>query len=161
MIAVLLSAVRRPYNGVGTLFGIILFGFLYLGVMAVVARPLIARLFARLRATGQGADGETVLACTVLLVSALSTELLGLHYLIGAFAAGVIMPKAMKRSMIARFEPVTVSALLPFYFIVTGLTVTIDFQSTDMLLVFSVATLMAMVGKIPDRPGQRPCISAH
>jgi Kef-type K+ transport system membrane component KefB len=131
------------------LFAIVLFSIVYVGVMGFVARPVIAALFARLRRDERAAgDGETILACAILLASAVSTELLGLHYLIGAFAAGIIMPGEVKSRLAARLESVTVVVLLPFYFIVTGLKVTVNLQSADMLLFFVVVTLVASAGKI-------------
>jgi Kef-type K+ transport system membrane component KefB len=82
------------------------------------------------------------------IASALMTEALGLHYLIGAFSAGLVIPKSVKNPIMARFEPLAVFVLLPFYFVVTGLKVAIDVGSGQVLLFFLLATLAAMAGKI-------------
>lgn len=58
------------------------------------------------------------------------------------------MPKTVKEAVKALFEPVTVFVLLPFYFVVTGLKVTLDLGTDDMLFFFVISTLAAMLGKI-------------
>jgi Kef-type K+ transport system membrane component KefB len=73
---------------------------------------------------------------------------MGLHYLIGAFTVGVIMPKSVRPSIKAVFEPLSLFVLLPFYFAVTGLKVAVDIGSVQVLLFFLLSTLAAMGGKI-------------
>ena len=121
----------------------------YFGLMAFLFRPLLAWLFEP--SPGARHDltaGQIVLVASILLASALVTEAMGLHYLIGAFTVGVIMPKSLRDPIISVFEPVNVFVLLPFYFVVTGLRVVVDIGSGQLLLFFVLSTLAAMGGKI-------------
>lgn len=61
-------------------------------------------------------------ACLVM-ASALSTELLGIHSLFGAFLAGMIMPEAhdFRRKIGMRLESFSSVLLLPLFFTFTGL----------------------------------------
>jgi Kef-type K+ transport system membrane component KefB len=145
IMAALLATLGAPGTGLGAFAATLALSLLYFGLMAVVARPLLARLFTRSPAWR---DWHVVLVVALLLASALATEAIGLHYLIGAFAAGVIVPKAVAGRIVALLEPFTVIVLLPFFFVVTGLNVTLDFGSAALLAVFGGSTLVAMAGKI-------------
>jgi Kef-type K+ transport system membrane component KefB len=149
LIIALLAMIRASNSRVGIFATTIFSTLLYFGFMAFVARPLLARLFShRFVATGDLAEGHIVLASSILLASSLSTEALGLHYLIGAFAAGAVMPKSERETLRTLFEPITVFVLLPFYFIVTGLKVTLQIGSGAILFFFVISTLAATFGKI-------------
>ena len=149
VIIALLTVLGGSHDGIETFIASTLSSVLYIGLMAFGVRPLIGRAFHRARQNGSGPhDRETILACVTLFGSALITEMLGLHYLIGAFIAGVVMPAEVKASIAARFESMTVVILLPFYFIVTGLKVTIDVGSADAIFFFSVVSLVAAGSKI-------------
>src|SRR5256886_16664123 len=59
----------------------------------------------------------------VVLVSALSTELIGIHALFGAFLAGIVMPTAggFHDKLVVRVENLSAVLLLPVFFAFTGL----------------------------------------
>jgi Kef-type K+ transport system membrane component KefB len=59
----------------------------------------------------------------VLLLSAYTTELIGIHALFGAFMAGTIMPnnEKFRNIFIEKIEDVALVLLLPLYFVFTGL----------------------------------------
>jgi Kef-type K+ transport system membrane component KefB len=145
----LLTTIDAANSRIGTFAATVLSTLLFFGLMAFVVRPLLARLFVSAPIDRCDlADSHVVLIALILLVSALATEALGLHYLIGAFTAGAAMPKSAKESIRALFEPVTVFVLLPFYFMATGLKVTLDFHAGNMFFFFVISTLAAMLGKI-------------
>jgi len=88
-----------------------------------------------------------VVACLVM-ASALTTEVLGIHSLFGAFLAGMIMPEAhdFRRKIAMRLESFSSVLLLPLFFTFTGLRTQvglIDDLSGWLicLLVIAVATL--------------------
>lgn len=136
-------------NQLGTVAAIVPSALGYFGFMAFVAKPLLGRLFEPVSDERPDlSDGQIVLVASTMITSALMTEALGLHYLIGAFSAGLVIPKSAKGPIMARFEPLAVFVLLPFYFVVTGLKVAIDIESGHVLLFFLLATLAAMGGKI-------------
>lgn len=121
---------------------------LYFALAFFVVRPLLAWCFPLLHKDGHVRPGEIVLVTSTLLASALATEIIGLHYLIGAFTAGVIMPKPSKPYIIGIFEPLCVFVLLPFYFVVTGLKLTVDVEVSQTLLFFVLSIAAAMAGKV-------------
>jgi hypothetical protein len=78
---------------------------------------------------GEIGDVGLAAGCGLALASAAVTELLGLHHILGAFLAGVAVPPPARRALLERLEaPVTV-ALMPFFFVLTGLRTTIDLGS--------------------------------
>jgi K+:H+ antiporter len=64
----------------------------------------------------------------IMLASSWTTERLGIHALFGAFFAGLIMPKGSRlvAETITRLESLTVTLLLPIFFVLTGLRTRID-----------------------------------
>lgn len=121
---------------------------IYLVVTALWARPALTRLFDRIAPEGrEGGDGVIVLTCAALLGSAAVTELIGLHYILGAFLAGVVMPKRLAAIILYRLEHFATLVLLPFFFTLTGLKVQIDLESSLPWLIFATATITTLIGK--------------
>jgi Kef-type K+ transport system membrane component KefB len=121
---------------------------LYLVVMWRVARPLLGRMVgARMR---DGMAGERALAVVgaVTIASALATEAMGLHYIIGAFVTGAVMPENLRKPILDRLQVLTVALLMPFFFALTGLRTLIDLGSPAFLEVFFIATAVAVVGVV-------------
>jgi Kef-type K+ transport system membrane component KefB len=120
---------------------------LYIAGMLGVVRPFLARILAH----GEGdnlSDGKLMAALAIAISSAALTEAMGLHYIFGAFLAGAVMPATSRRAILGRLEPVTTMALMPFFFIVTGLKTTIDVGSAAFGQIFIFATAAAVGGKI-------------
>ncbi len=72
----------------------------------------------------------------VLLLSALASEVIGIHALFGAFLAGVIMPEKLnfKQIITEKVEDVAlVMSLLPLFFVFTGLRTEIGLLNTPGL----------------------------
>ena len=86
-------------------------------------------------------------ACATALGSAAVTEALGLHHVLGAFLAGVAIPGAARRAILVQLEAPVAVALMPFFFVLTGLRTTIDLGSGTFVAVFLLMTLAATVGK--------------
>ncbi len=87
----------------------------------------------------------------VLIISAYTTQLLGIHALFGAFLAGVIMPPLprFRKLMIDKVEDISVSLLLPLFFVYTGLKTEIGLVNTPYLwMLTGVFILVATVGKV-------------
>ncbi|TDE17639.1 cation:proton antiporter [Dyadobacter psychrotolerans] len=84
----------------------------------------------------------------ILLLSAYSTEVIGIHALFGAFMAGVIMPSNQKfrNIFIEKVEDVSMVLLLPLFFVFTGLRTQIGllndpylWQVTGLIIAAAVA----------------------
>ena len=99
------------------------FALLYIGFMLGVLRPFLKRLGARV-ADRQGLNQNVVaLTLILLLASAWTTELIGIHALFGAFLFGTIIPKegGLAESLAEKLEDVAVVLLLPLFFAYSGL----------------------------------------
>ncbi|MTJ80589.1 MAG: hypothetical protein F8N37_06170 [Telmatospirillum sp.] len=125
---------------------ILLFGALYLVTMFCGARPLLRRLFPD-RDDETSRNGILVGVVAFALASAGATEFLGLHYLLGAFVAGAILPDHVRAAVLDRIEHVTVLLLTPFFFISVGLKVSLDFSAPGFGDIFVVTTVAAIAGK--------------
>jgi Kef-type K+ transport system membrane component KefB len=88
------------------------------------------------------------LVCAVVVASALITESIGLHYVLGAFAAGVVMPQALRRPLLDRLQTMTLGLLMPFFFMLTGLRTLIDPGSAAFVEIFILVTSVAVMGKV-------------
>jgi Kef-type K+ transport system membrane component KefB len=94
---------------------------LYLAVMWLVVRPLLAR--AGPRAATELSPGLLTAAIAALLLSATFTELIGIHALFGGFALGAVMPRrgGLSAALIAKLEDFVTIVLLPLFFAISGL----------------------------------------
>lgn len=112
--------------------------------MALLVRPLLARLAARTLAE------ETVLALALgtAFASAAVAEAIDLGLIIGAFGAGVAMPAAWRATLLGRVEPLTAAVLLPFFFVSTGLRALIDPSSGAFLGMLALVTVATVLGKV-------------
>ena len=95
----------------------------FLTLMLLVIRKPLAKLERSYIVHGELRDHLKAVLLLVLMLSALVTEVLGLHLLFGAFLAGAIMPRNREFAsyVIGKFESLTVLLLLPLFFAYTGL----------------------------------------
>ena len=95
-------------------------------------------------------QGVVALVFTALLLSALTTELIGIHAIFGAFLLGTIIPhdSPVARAFVVKLEdPVTV-LLLPAFFAFTGMRTRISLVSGwEQWLVCGLIIIVAMAGK--------------
>jgi hypothetical protein len=86
----------------------------------------------------------------VLLISAYTTQIIGIHALFGAFLAGVVMPPLsnFRKIIIEKIEDVSVTLLLPLFFVFTGLRTELGLLNTPHLWgICALIILVAIVGK--------------
>jgi Kef-type K+ transport system membrane component KefB len=120
----------------------------YLVLMVWVVRPVLGRMVAA-RIGDKGVNTRAlVVVGAVTIASALATELMGLHYIIGAFLIGAIMPADLRKPILDRLQVMTVALLMPFFFTLTGMRTFVDLGSPTLLEVFAVTTGVAAVGII-------------
>lgn len=104
-------------------FNLALVGF-YVVVMTAFIRPLLARLLGgTLYDEFKLGKGVLPLVLGVVIVSALSTEIIGIHALFGAFLAGIVMPAGggFRKKLTLRVEHLSSVLLLPLFFAFIGL----------------------------------------
>lgn len=114
-------------------------------VLVLVVRPLLGLLMAR-------CPGRTPMALSVAAVlvccAAATTEMLGLHLVIGAFAVGLAFPACWAGQAITdTIKQFSVTLLLPFYFVYTGLNVDLrvltDPEGLGVTVLFLVVAMVA------------------
>lgn len=119
--------------------------FLYLCV-----RPLLRRLLTRKGADGALTANSRAVLLTGLLVSSAVTQLLGLHFVFGAFLFGLVVPRiegSGYRQEVMRDTQFATHLLLPVYFIVAGLNVDLSEVGVPELGELVLIMLVAVVGK--------------
>jgi Kef-type K+ transport system membrane component KefB len=121
---------------------------MYLAVMIFVLRPVLARLGPRLVRQGRISERGLAAVCAMALGSAMISEALGLHYIFGAFVAGTLMPRELRKLILDRLQVFTTGILMPFFFMITGLRTSIDLGSFSFFAIALTATGLAVVGKV-------------
>jgi Kef-type K+ transport system membrane component KefB len=119
---------------------------LYVILMVKVVRPVLGRMIMVRMPDDVVNTRALVLVGAATIASALATELMGLHYIIGAFLIGAIMPIKLHQPILDRLQVVTVALLMPFFFTLTGMRTLIDLNSPALLEVFIVTAAAAAAG---------------
>ena len=149
MLAVALTVVSAG-TSVKTLIVRLIILLVYVAALLGIFRPLAEKLIA-----WRGAPRFTRLLLGVFLVGALlsafTTERLGVHALFGAFLAGICLPRVpqWKRQLEQSIQPLVSILLLPVFFAVTGMSAQFGelFHWRPALWTL-VILIVAMVGKI-------------
>ncbi len=131
----------------------IFFAILYVILMLRFVGPFIQRI-GELHSTKERLSKPVVgLFFVTLLLSAWTTEVIGIHALFGAFMAGVIMPANInfRNIFTEKVEDVALVLLLPLFFVFTGLRTQIGLLNEPglwqlCLIVVAVAVIGKFVG---------------
>jgi K+:H+ antiporter len=121
---------------------------LYLALMLWLVAPALRRAVPILLQDGRMGDRAVATVCAVALASAIVTQLLGLHYIFGAFIAGVVTPQELRKPLLDRLQVATVGLLMPFFFMLTGLRTRVDLGSLDFVVVLAITSGLAIIGKV-------------
>jgi Kef-type K+ transport system membrane component KefB/nucleotide-binding universal stress UspA family protein len=148
ILAFVISVVRA--TGSLEIFQILFWTVTYISVMLFLARPLLKR-FERRYSTREGLSQNAVaIVLLMLLLSSLTTELIGIHALFGAFFLGVAMPNetSLVRNLTEKIEDIAVLFLLPLFFASTGLKTHIGLlDSAEIWIWTGLILLVACLGK--------------
>ena len=123
----------------------------FIAAMLFVVKPKLAGLIERRVADPKAARGLLAAVVAFLLASAWVTDRIGIHALFGAFLAGVVMPTipSFETFLKTRLEAFTSAALLPLFFVFTGLRTEIALLNDwSGWLVCLGITLVAVAGKL-------------
>jgi Kef-type K+ transport system membrane component KefB len=119
-------------------------GITYFMAMVFVGKPLFDRLFARLKNTDRQLPVKPfILLLTILMVCAWFTDAVGIYSIFGAFIAGTMMPRCefiqnARRSI----ESLTVTILLPIFFVYSGLNTQLDLLLQPSLIGVTIAVVL-------------------
>ena len=69
-----------------------------------------------------------VIFVVLALVSGAAGEWIGIHALVGGFAAGLVTPRKFRQQLIDKLEAVTLLLLIPLFFVLTGIRTNLVFQ---------------------------------
>ena len=102
---------------------IIAMAMVYIGLMLGLVRPFLKHIGELYDSAEKITKPVVAIFFLTLLISSYLTEIIGIHALVGAFVAGVIMPENMKfrHIFIEKVEDVSLVIMLPLFFVVTGL----------------------------------------
>ncbi|MDB5272518.1 MAG: Na+/H+-exchanging protein [Chitinophagaceae bacterium] len=122
----------------------------YVFLMVKVVQPFLRKLGDKYSYKESLSKPIVAIFFVILLLSAFTTEVIGIHALFGAFLAGVIMPSNMnfRNIFIEKIEDVSLVLLLPLFFVFTGLRTQIGLLN-DLYLwkICGLIVLVAVVGK--------------
>jgi Kef-type K+ transport system membrane component KefB len=122
----------------------------YVGIMIVVVRPLIKKVVLKYSQHEMISKSMIAIVFMIMLLSAYTTELIGIHALFGAFMAGAIMPEELnfRKILIHKIEDVSIVLLLPLFFVFTGLRTQIALLNEGSLwITFIWIVVTAVAGK--------------
>ena len=132
-------------------FSLMLVG-VYVAAMILIVRPVLRRLLEQsLLQESEPTKGVLALVFGTVLLSALSTEIIGIHALFGAFLAGIVMPVGggFRKKLVLRVEHFSSVLLLPLFFAFIGLRTQIGLLNSSWdWLVCLVIIAVATIGKL-------------
>ncbi|HTF89800.1 MAG TPA: cation:proton antiporter [Planctomycetota bacterium] len=123
---------------------------LFVAVMVFVARPLIRRWIHSLPKDQQFSQARLGLVFIGFLLSALTTEAIGIHALFGAFIFGTLIPhdSPLARDLTARLNDAVLVLFLPAFFAFTGMRMQINLvEGQEAWFVCGLILLVATLGK--------------
>jgi Kef-type K+ transport system membrane component KefB len=140
-------AIARATSVSGAAFnlGLVL---VFIALMLFVVKPKLP-IWLGYQALERPNPSKSVLAVIFMVVifSALTTELIGIHALFGAFLAGIVMPTAagFRDKLVIRVENLSAVLLLPVFFAFTGLRTQVGLLTDPQdwlicLIIIAVAT---------------------
>lgn len=122
----------------------------YIAAMFVVVRPIVHRLVRKQEVRQRLSQGATAVVFVGLLLSALTTEYIGIHAVFGAFLLGAVIPheSLLAKSLTQKLEDLVIVLLLPAFFAFTGMRTQIGLVSgATNWLICGVLILVACLGK--------------
>jgi len=128
---------------------VVILSLIYIAVMLFAVRPVAARFIGR-AADDRFSATTVALVFAALLLSAWTTEVIGIHAVFGAFLLGVIIPhdSQIARSLKGGLEQVVTVLLLPAFFAYTGMRTRIGLVSGwDQWLICGLIIFVASIGK--------------
>ena len=114
----------------------------YIGVMAFIVRPILARVHEHYRAKGQeNSHTFNYTMIITLLLAAFFSEIINIHSFFGAFIAGLCAPKSGRWHLEAadKLALVTKELLLPLFFVSSGAKTDIGALNTGHLVGITIA----------------------
>jgi Kef-type K+ transport system membrane component KefB len=121
----------------------------YVLIMLAGVKRVLPWFETSFRQQGRLTDNAVSLMLVLALVSALTTEWLGIHSLFGAFFMGAIMPKSHDfiKAVLGKLESLAVVALLPLFFAFSGLRTSVGKVHGALWIYTLLVIAVAIAGK--------------
>jgi Kef-type K+ transport system membrane component KefB len=128
----------------------IVFAIAYVLFMLGVMRPFLKQV-GKIYSNSEVLNKSIIAFLLLILIcSSFITQIIGIHALFGAFIAGVVMPQLpdFRRLVVEKIEDVSVTLLLPLFFVFTGLRTEIGLLNTPHLwFICGIFIIVAIIGK--------------
>jgi len=156
ILVAILVTVSKPNASYSSVAAILLMTAVFAAFLFKIVRPFLNRMAesGRLLKIDEKSGKATVpneqmiwIICP-LFVSAFITQMIGVHYLLGALLYGLIIPKPVTVAVHERIDAVVSEVLLPFFFMLTGLKTQFDIGSSEVWMLFAIMTAVSTFGKI-------------
>lgn len=145
LLALMVSLAQDSFTNVIRTTG---FTILYLGGMFLIGAPFMRRLIPWIEKFDRTTEGGIAAFFVALLLSALATELIGIHAIFGAFLLGAITPhdSRVAQELTDRVEDLVRIVFLPAFFAFTGMRTQIGLLDSQedwnyCLVILGIATL--------------------
>ncbi len=128
----------------------ILFSIVYIGVMVTIGRQFLKNLSKYYDRKGKLPQFLVAIIYMGVVASALITEVIGIHFIFGAFLLGAVMPKnaGLTRELAEKTEDFVLVFLLPLFFAYSGLKTEVGLlNSPDKWLLCLAVVGVAIIGK--------------
>ncbi|MBM7515762.1 cation:proton antiporter domain-containing protein [Nocardioides nitrophenolicus] len=123
----------------------------FVAVAVFVVRPALSGLTRAYQRAGELTPTILSVVLVGMLLFSATTEVLGIHYIFGAFLFGAIIPHenaaALRHEILVRLEQISVLLLLPVFFLLSGLKVDIRGLGTEHIVPMLGILAVAIVGK--------------
>lgn len=129
---------------------------IFITVMIGLVRPWFRKIYLRHMDSGKLNKSIVFIAFFILLISAYTSEIIGIHALFGAFLAGFIIPTNTKfRELLTeKVEDISVLLILPIFFALTGLRTQIGLlNESHMWGTCGLIIFVAVLGKFAGSAG--------
>jgi Kef-type K+ transport system membrane component KefB len=146
----LASAVAVAGSGLEVLETVAL-ALAFCAVMFGVVRPVLSRASDAYDEAGRVPVGWVAAIFAGVLISAYTTEMIGIALIFGAFVMGMVMPRhaGLTEDVTRRIEDFVVILLLPLFFAYTGLRTNIGLLDRPELWLLTIGLIVvAIVGKL-------------
>jgi Kef-type K+ transport system membrane component KefB len=147
MLAFVVSVVNTHASG-ALLTAVLALGFIV--AMVVAVRPAMVWLVRLYGNAGRLTQGILALVFVAVLLASVTTELIGIHAVFGAFALGAVIPhdSDLARDLTDRLEDIVIVLLLPAFFAFTGLRTQIGLvNGVEQWLACGLIIVVATIGK--------------
>ncbi len=148
LLAVAIAVTRT--NSVSGAIPTIIESLIYIAFMMVVVRWVLEKLETHYKQTGKLSQLLLAGIYVGVVVSALLTELIGIHLIFGAFILGAVMPKneGLVQEIAEKTEDFVLIFLLPIFFAYSGLKTQIGLiDRPGLWLLCGLILVVAIVGK--------------